>query len=505
MELFEKIRQEFEHGVGTIRGVSEKFRVHRRIVRQALKSATPPYRKKNTREAPKLVLVKSRIDEILDQDLKVVKKQRHTAHRIWIRLGEERPDIIVSESLVRTYVRKRKFELGLKGRDICIPQIYAPGQEAQIDWYEAEAILAGEVIKVQVFCMRGMFSGGSFHRAYLRATQQAFLEAHELAFRYFGGVFRTLRYDNLKSAVQKVLRGHRREETNRFLEFRSAWGFSGSFCNVAQGHEKGGVEGENGYFRRNHLVPVPQAENLEKLNEFLLSSCRQDENRRIGQRQEVVGTLMIAERGHLLPLPSQTIDLAETLSGNVDFFGCVRVKNNFYSTPLQAHTETHIRVGAAQIEIFHQGIRIAQHERLFERGKFSLNLEHYLDVFLRKPGALAGSLTLAQAREQGNWPVSYDRMWNDLQERHGKGEGTRRMIHLLRLGKQHGSEALRKSIDQAYSAGCRNIETVEHLLRQSKEKVVESLPPMEVGKLSQFNRELPTLNHFDHLLGREVH
>ena len=65
--------------------------------------------------------------------------------------------------------------------------------------------------------MRSMFSGAAFHRAYFRATQQAFLEAHELAFAYFGGVFQTLRYDNLKVAVKKILRGYRREETEHFI------------------------------------------------------------------------------------------------------------------------------------------------------------------------------------------------------------------------------------------------------------------------------------------------
>ena len=505
MELFEKIRQEFEHGVGTIRGVSEKLRVHRRVVRQALESAIPPERKKSNREAPKLALVKERIDEILEQDLKVVRKHRHTAHRICKRLHEELPELSISESLVRTYVRKRKLELGLKGHAICILQVYPPGQEAQVDWYETRAVLGGETTKVQVFCMRSMFSGASFHYAFPRATQHAFLEAHELAFRYFGGVFRTLRYDNLTSAVKKILKGYRREEAVKFLEFRSAWGFASSFCNVAQGHEKGGVEGENGYFRRNHLVPVPQAESLEMLNEFLLSSCHHDENRRIGQRQETVGTFMIAERGHLLPLPSETIDLAETATGTVDFFGCVRVKNNFYSTPLHAQITVQIRIGAARVDIYHQGNLVARHERLFERAKYSLNIEHYLDVFLRKPGALSGSLTLAQAREQGQWPDSYDRMWNDLQERHGKGEGTRRMIHLLRLGKKHGVDVLRKTIEQAYSAGCKNVETVEHLLRESQKRIPEISPSLDVGALGRFNRELPTLNHFDSLLGKEVH
>jgi len=78
--------------------------------------------------------------------------------------------------------------------------------------------------------MRSMASGGAFHRAYPRVTQQAFLEAHELRFRYFSGVFHVLRYDNLTSAVRKILRGYRREETERFMAFRSHWKFQADFA-----------------------------------------------------------------------------------------------------------------------------------------------------------------------------------------------------------------------------------------------------------------------------------
>ena len=95
------------------------------------------------------------------------------------------------------------------------------------------------------------------------------IEAHEEAFSYFGGVFRQLRFDNLASAVKKILRGHRREEMTRFIAFRSHWGFASEFCNPASGHEKGGVEGEAGYFRRNHWVPVPEAADLQELDERL--------------------------------------------------------------------------------------------------------------------------------------------------------------------------------------------------------------------------------------------
>src|ERR1019366_8853922 len=99
-------------------------------------------------------------------------------------------------------------------------------------------------------------------------------EAHERAFAYFGGVFHRLRYDNLKSAVKKILRGQRREETACFIAFRSHWQYESDFCTPGEGHEKGGVEGEVGYFRRNHWVPVPQAIDIADLNRQLLESCR---------------------------------------------------------------------------------------------------------------------------------------------------------------------------------------------------------------------------------------
>jgi len=117
------------------------------------------------------------------------------------------------------------------------------------------------------FAMRSMASGDAFHRAYTNATQQALLEAHEHAFDYFGGVFSKLRYDNMASVVKKILRGRQRIETDRIIAFRSHWGYQSEYCNPAKGNEKGGVEGELGWYRRNCLVPVPEAKDLTALNE----------------------------------------------------------------------------------------------------------------------------------------------------------------------------------------------------------------------------------------------
>jgi transposase len=189
VDLFEEIRREYEFGTGTIAGMARKFGVHRRLIREALASAIPRETVGRARPKPRVEPAAAFIAAILEADRQAPRKQRRTAHRIYVRLTKERPDLPIAESTVRRHVRQRKDALGLLERETFVPQHYAYGVEAQVDWYEAAAEVGGQRETFQVFTMRSMASGGAFHRAYRRGTQQAFLEGHELAFQHFGGGF----------------------------------------------------------------------------------------------------------------------------------------------------------------------------------------------------------------------------------------------------------------------------------------------------------------------------
>jgi transposase len=503
VELFEQIRLEYEFGVGTIQGVARKLRVHRRVVREAIQSAIPAQRKKTERPHMKMAPAVEFIDAILESDRKAPRKQRHTAKRIWERIRAEVPGCTAAGRTVRQYVEHRKEALGLARRETFVPQSYDWGVEAQVDWYEAYADLDGERVKLQVFEMRSMASGAAYHRAYLRATQQAFLEAHELAFHYFGGVFCRLRYDNLSSAVKKILRGYERELTARFIAFRSHWQYQADFCTPGEGHEKGGVEGEGGYFRRNHWVPIPAARDLAELNAKLLNDCHNDESRIIAGRTETVGALLLTEKQHLRPLPVENFELAEVSFPKVDQAGCAKVLTNFYSVPSKAGSVVEARAYSSMVEIRQNGVAVAHHERSYKRSQQILDLEHYLEVLERKPGALRGSKPLAQWRAQGRWPDSYDQLWELMNEKHGRQSGTRSMVAVIRMGREFGYAKLATSVAQALMLGCTDEAAIRHLL-MSDGLQHAAAATIEIGVLAAYERPLPTMTEYNQLLTIEV-
>lgn len=275
MELFAQIRRDARVEGLSIRALARRYRCGRSTVRLALAHAAPPPRKTPQRSSPRLEPFKKAIDEMLMSDLEAPRKQRHTARRIRERLIDEHGASELSYSTVRDYVRIRRAEIDLAaGRrvEVFVPQQHRPGEEAEVDFGELFVDLAGVRTRCYLFVLRLSHSGKAIHRVYATCAQEAFLEGHIEAFNVLGGVpTRHIRYDNLTGAVARVVFGYdrRRVENPKWVLFRSHYGFDPFYCQpgLAGAHEKGGVEQEVGWFRRNRLVPVPVVDSLEELND----------------------------------------------------------------------------------------------------------------------------------------------------------------------------------------------------------------------------------------------
>jgi transposase len=505
VELFEQIRRDRDREGLSIRALAERHGVHRRAVRQALVSPVPPAKRSpSSRPAPKLGAYRALIDAWLEADRDAPRKQRHTARRIWRRLVDEH-GADVAETTVRDYVRSRKRAMGWPVGEVFVPQVHAPGVEAEVDWGQAQIELAGVATRVHLFLMRASFSGAAFCQASLVETQQAFLELHVEAFEWFGGIFEQIRFDNLTSAVKQVLKGRRRVETDRFIALRSHYLFSSQFTTpgIRGAHEKGGVEGEVGRFRRNHLVPVPVVADLAELNALLLAGCEADLRRRIVGRPVTVGEAWTQERPLLRALPGEPFDASEIATPRVDAKSLVTVRQNRYSVPVcLAGLKVSARIGAREITISHAGAVVARHERLHGRFGTSAQLDHYLELLARKPGGLEHSLPLAQERERGAWPHPFDELWAALTGRYGRSEAARQMVDVLMLCREHGPDRVALSVCGALAAGAHDGRAVAILARRAG--MTQTAPPPLTDlepRLAAHARSAPDLTDYDQLLG----
>ena len=501
VEQFEQIRRDHEVEGLSIRALAERHGVHRRAVRQALDSAIPPRRRRpEGRPAPALGPYRALIDQWLVADREAPRKQRHTARRIWQRLVEEH-GAEVAEVTVRQYVRARRREIGLPG-EAYVPQIHHPGVEAEVDWGEATILMRQVPTRIGLFHLRACHSGAAYVAAFPRMTQQAFLEGHAEAFAHFGGVFSLVRYDNLTSAVKLVLRGRRRIEADRFTAMRSHYRFDSAFtlAGIAGAHEKGGVEGEVGRYRRRHLVPVPEVGSWAELDALVACGVRADLGRRIAGRTESVGQAMARERALLRPLPAEAHEASEISSPRVDAKALVTVRQSRYSVPVGlVGLRVEARIGAREVLISHRGREVARHARSYERLAIVASLDHYLDLLRDKPGALSGSLALAQERQRGAWPSALDELWVKIAGRYGDSEAARHMVEVLLLAREVGPERMIAAACGALAAGAHDGRAVALLARRRARASAPAIADLP-ERLRTTERPAPGLRDYDQLL-----
>jgi transposase len=505
VELFEQIRRDRRADGLSIRELAGRHRVHRRTVRQALESALPPPRKAYpSRPRPAIGPYMQVIDGWLLADRDVPPKQRHTARRVWQRLVAEH-GATVAEVTVSRYVARRREELGLDKTEVMVPQAHAPGAEAEVDFGEFHAVIAGTLLKLWLFVMRLSCSGRAFHVAFATQAQEAFLEGHVLAFEYYGAVPGRVRYDNLKPAVVRVLRGRDRTESERFTALRSRYGFDSFFCTPGRegAHEKGGVEGEIGRFRRRHLVPVPAVTSLAVLNQLIAAADIVDDGRVITGRPVTVAAAFAEEQLAMGSLPAEPFDPARLLQARVDARARVCVRQNYYSVPVRyAGRRLPVRLSAAAVEVLDGPRVVARHERAAGKYAEILVLDHYLEVLRRKPGALPGATALAQARAAGTFTAAHQGYWDAARRRHGDAAGTRALIEVLLAHRTLPAAAIETAMTRAVASGALDAQAV--LIDARRLAGRQAAPVIPIGALARYDRPAPALDAYDQLLTRRT-
>jgi len=419
---------------------------------------------------------------------------------VWQRLVAEH-GAALAEVTVSRYVARRRAELGLDRVEVMVPQSHEPGAEAQVDFGEIRVFLGGTLIKCWLFVMRLSCSGRAFHAAFGTQAQEAFLEGHVRAFAHFGGVPALIKYDNLKPAVTRVLKGRDRAESQQFIALRSHYGYDSHFCLPGQrgAHEKGGVEGEIGRFRRRHLVPVPKAESLAELNELIAAADIADDQRVITGRPVTVGAAFAAEAPALAGLPAEPFDAARLLSARVDAKARVCVRQCFYSVPARyAGRRLDVRLTASVVTALDGPRVVAFHQRALGRYAEVLCLDHYLEILKIKPGALRGATALAQARAAGAFTAAHQRYRDAARRALGEQAGTRALIEILLARRALPATALMAAMDAAVTGSALDPQLVLIAARRNAGGPVA--PVIPIGALARYDRPAPDLAGYDQLL-----
>ena len=455
VELYAQVRRAvYVEGISQ-REAARRFGIDPRTVAKMLAFSVPPgYRRSGPPRRPKLDPFLAIIDQILEEDKDRPRKQHHTAKRIFERLRDEH-GYDGGVTIVRCYVHDHRQ----RQREMFVPLRHDPGH-AQADFGEALAIIAGEERKVHFFAMDLPHSDACVVQAYPAESNEAFGDGHLRSFEFFGGVPRSILYDNTKLAVARILGDGTRQRTRMFSELQSHYLFADRFGRPGKGNDKGKVEGLVGYARRNFMVPIPRAASFAELNAQLLEYCRRRLNDRLRGHDDTIGERLVRDREAFLPLPMAPYQPCEKRPARVSSLSLVRYRGNDYSVPTAyGHREVLVRGYVHEVVIACGSEEIARHPRSYEREDFVFNPLHYLALLERKIGALD------QAAPLVGWqlPEEFATLRRLLEARLSK-LGKREFVQVLRLLEVFELEDVRVGVREAIGRGVISFDAVKHLV-----------------------------------------
>jgi transposase len=455
VELYARVRHACHVEGLSQREAARRFGIDPKTVAKMLRHAVPPgYRRIKPPPRPRLDAFTGVIDQILEADCAAPPKQRHTAKRIFDRLRAEH-GFAGGYTIVKDYVREHRA----RTREVFVPLSHPPGH-AQADFGEAVAVIGGERRKVHFFCLDLPHSDACFIRAYPAERTEAFLDGHNAAFAFLGGVPRSILYDNTRLAVARILGDGTRERSRSFAELQSHYLFQDRFGRPGKGNDKGKVEGLVGYARRNFLVPVPVAASFAALNAHLERCCLARLDQRVRGHAESIGERLERDLAALQPRPPGPYEACERKAARVSALSLVRYDRNDYSVPTAyGHRPVLVKGSVDEVVIACGAEVIARHPRSYAREDFVFDPRHYLALLERKIGALD------QAAPLQGWalPDEFATLRRLLEARLGKA-GKREYVQVLRLLETFRLEDVHAAVREALRLGVIGYDAVKHLV-----------------------------------------
>ena len=364
----------------------------------------------------------------------------------------------LSYSTVCNWVNRLKNER----KETYIRREHKPGDEVEFDWGYAKLFIDGELRKIPQAVFKAPASGYRFSILCPKTNTKNLIYAHVKFFEHIGGVFKTIVYDNLSTAVTRIIKGGENELTTEFVKLSKYYMFRGRFCNPGRGNEKGSVEREVEHIRRKAFSRQDHFANLETANKHLLATVEKLNNRKPSGAEQTSKQLFEQEKEYLAELPP-AYEYSYFKRLKVDTYSLISIDNHKYSVP-DDYTEKSVkaRIYPNKIVVYYDKQKIARHKRIYGDQKYKINIFHYLKTFKKKPGGLESSIALSQSDQQ--LKNIYERYFSDK---------PREFISLLELVKDTDltSGKLGSVIDKLSSRGHLeiNVELIKAYLSSESE------------------------------------
>jgi transposase len=462
VETIGRIRRAFFVDEKPIRQIVRELRVSRKTVRKAVRAAGTEFRyERQVQPQPRLGPFLGRLDAMLEANAKRPRRERLTARRLFEQLRAEGYDGAYDS--VQRHVREWRRARG-RGSEVFIPLWFAPGEAYQFDWSHEVVVLCGVTTTVKVAHVRLCHSRMFLIQAFPRETQEMVFEAHDRAFRLFGGSCRRGIYDNMATAVDAVFLGKERRFNRRFLQLCSHYLVEPTACTPAAGWEKGQVENQVGNLRERLFTPRLRFASYAELNAWLADRCfaHARETAHPEQKDRSIFAVFEAEQPSLIHYPGPFDGFHEAQVA-VSKSSLVRFDHNRYSVAVKAaRRAAQLRAYADRIVVWHEGEIVAEHPRRFGRDQTVYDPWHYLPVLTCKPGALRNG----QPFRDWILPPGLAQVRRRLT---GHADGDRQFVDILAAVADDGLEAVEAACLEALDARLCSRDAVLNLLARRRQ------------------------------------